>query len=80
MTRNVVLIISDHQRQVLHDVEQFMETAQYAPAIALLNQTLETYPHFYFGWLKLSQCLFDADFKDKAVDVAKQAEQFDPLT
>ena len=65
---------------ILNTVEQHIQSGQLANAIALLNQALKQSPSFYQGWLKLSQCLHSASYKAQAIDVAKHAEQFDPLT
>ncbi|WP_164084736.1 tetratricopeptide repeat-containing sulfotransferase family protein [Alteromonas flava] len=67
-------------QQVLTHAEQFMGNQQHAHAIALLNQTLKQTPSFYQGWLKLSQCLYEANYLPQARDIAQHAEQFDPLT
>ena len=71
---------ANHYAKILHQVEQFVVSKQFAPAIALLNQTLKSTPNFYQAWLKLSECLYKADYYDQAIEVARHAENFDPLT
>lgn len=67
------------QQSILDTVDQYIANKQLAHAIATLNRALQQTPTFYQGWLTLSRCLFDANYTAKAIDVAKHAEQFDPL-
>ncbi|WP_100642717.1 tetratricopeptide repeat-containing sulfotransferase family protein [Alteromonas facilis] len=72
--------MSDNQhQQVLLQVERYFANDQLAHAIALLNQYLKQSPFFYQGWLRLSKCLFHANYFTQASDIARHAEQFDPF-
>jgi len=63
----------------LAEAKQLITNGKLAEAIAFLYQTLKQHPTIYEGWLLLSKCLFEAQYRAQAIDVARHAENFDPL-
>jgi len=72
-------MIENRRDMLLREVDDLFAAASPAAATARLRQALGADPHFYRGWIRLGQLLYEAKAYREAMRALRTAEQCDPL-
>lgn len=67
------------KQQLLTQAHQFIASQQWAEAVKVLYVGVKQFPEFYDAWLLFSQSLYNVGHIKEAVQIARHAEQLDPL-
>ena len=67
------------KQQLLTQAHQFIASQQWAEAVKVLYVGVKQFPDFYDAWLLFSQNLYKVGHIKEAVQIARHAEQLDPL-